>query len=178
MESIVQTSDDDRRAFADATRDVRPLPPENRVPRAPKRPRARAQRRRAADAAVLRDSIERPWHGSIHGEVQFARPGVPARVVHRLNRGLYSVEAEIDLHGMSRLKAQRALREFLSECVGRNIGCVRIIHGKGRRSGPDGPVLKDLVRIWLTQWDEVIAYASADQRRGGDGAVCALLRSL
>lgn len=171
-------SDDDRRAFADATRNVRPLRPGNRVPHEPVRPRAHAQRRRAADAAVLRDSIERPWHADVHGEVQFARPGVPAHIVHRLNRGLYSVEAEIDLHGLSKLKAQHALREFLSECVKRNIGCVRIIHGKGRRSGPEGPVLKESVRVWLTQWDEVIAFASAGQRRGGDGAVCALLRGL
>lgn len=168
------TSDDDRRAFADATRDVRPLPPENRVPRQAKRPRARAQRRRAADAAVLRDSLERPWHG----EIEFARPGVPAHVLHRLKRGLYSVEAEIDLHGMSKLKAQRALHEFIVECARRNLGCVRIIHGKGMRSGPEGPVLKSSVRLWLTQWDEIVAYASAGHRRGGDGAVCALLRRL
>lgn len=170
------TSDDDRRVFADATRDVRPLPPDNRAPPQPRRPRARAQRRRAADAAALRDSLDKPWNVGMHGEAQFARPGVPARVLQRLSRGLYSVEAEIDLHGMSKLRAQRALHEFLGECVDRHLGCVRIIHGKGMRSGPDGPVLKHSVRTWLTQWDEVIAYASADHRRGGDGAVCALLR--
>jgi DNA-nicking Smr family endonuclease len=79
---------------------------------------------------------------------------------------------------MTKLKAQRALHEFLVECARRNLGCVRIIHGKGMRSGPGGPVLKDSVRLWLTQWDEVLAYASAGHRRGGDGAVCVLLRGL
>lgn len=172
------TSNDDRGAFADATRDVQPLPQGNRAPQQPKRPRARADRRRDADAATLRDSLERPWQAGTHAEIEFARPGVPARVLHRLTRGSYSVEAEIDLHGMTRLKAQQALREFLVECVRRHLGCVRIVHGKGMRSGPNGPVLKDSVRLWLSQWDEVIAYASADHRRGGDGAVCALLRAV
>jgi DNA-nicking Smr family endonuclease len=172
------TSDDDRRAFADAIHDVQPLPQGNRAPQQPKRPPARAHRRRDADAAVLRDSLEGAWHAGTHAEIEFARPGVPPRVLHRLKRGLYSVEAEIDLHGMSRLRAQQALHEFLVECVRRNLGCVRIIHGKGMRSGPHGPVLKDSVRLWLAQWDEVMAYASADHRRGGDGAVCALLRGV
>jgi DNA-nicking Smr family endonuclease len=126
---------------------------------------------------VLRESLEKPWQAGTHAEIEFARPGVPARVLHRLKQGLYSVEAEIDLHGMTRLNAQRALHEFLVECTKRHLGCVRIIHGRGMRSGPGGPVLKHSVRLWLAQWDEILAYASADHRRGGDGAVCALLRA-
>ena len=32
-----------------------------------------------------------------------------------------------------------ALRQFLNDCLRRGLHCVRVIHGKGLRSGPGGP---------------------------------------
>jgi DNA-nicking Smr family endonuclease len=51
-----------------------------------------------------------------------------------------------------------------------------VIHGKGARSGPDGPVLKAGVQRWLAQWDDVLGYVSAARRHGGSGAVYVLLQ--
>jgi DNA-nicking Smr family endonuclease len=52
---------------------------------------------------------------------------------------------------------------------------VRIIHGKGRRSDQQGPVLKPAVAAWLRRRNEVLAYCSARPVDGGSGALYVLL---
>jgi DNA-nicking Smr family endonuclease len=175
-EDTVNATDEDRRAFVEATRDVKPLKDDNRAPFSPPKPKPKARRRRAADADVLRDSLLGKWHEHANGEVEYARAELSARAFRQLRLGKYSIEAEIDLHGMTRAQAEHALRAFLMECARLDLGCVRVIHGKGARSGPGGPVLKYFVHDWLAQWDYVLGYASAGQKHGGNGAVLVLLR--
>jgi len=93
----------------------------------------------------------------------------------RLRRGEFAVGDEIDLHGLGADAARDALREFLAEALRRRLGCVRVIHGKGLRSGPGGPVLKHAVNVWLRKVDAVLAFTSAPRRDGGTGAVYVLL---
>ena len=83
---------------------------------------------------------------------------------------------EIDLHGLSAEDARDALARFLIESVERRHRCVRVIHGKGLRSGPGGPVIKRRIGRWLKRRDEVLAYASARPVDGGTGAVYVLLK--
>jgi DNA-nicking Smr family endonuclease len=168
--------DDERRAYGESTTGARPLKPDNRVPLTKPRPKPRARQRQADDASVLNESMRAQWLEGLHGEVWYSRPTVPERALRRLRDGRYSIEAELDLHGMTRSTARAQLRAFLVECARRELGCVRVVHGTGNRSGPDGPVLKNAVQIWLTQWDDVLAFASAGARRGGNGAVLVLLR--
>lgn len=175
MENTV-TDDDELRAFREATLGARPLKPDNRAALEQRAPLPRARRRREEEASVLRDSMRAQWLEGLHGEVWYAQPSLSRTALRRLRTGQYSVEAELDLHGMSRSAARTELRDFLAECARRGLGCVRIIHGKGQRSGPGGPVLKEAVQSWLTQWDDVLGFASAGPRRGGNGAVVALLR--
>jgi DNA-nicking Smr family endonuclease len=54
---------------------------------------------------------------------------------------------------------------------------VRIIHGKGLRSGPSGPVIKRRIGRWLRRRNEVLAYCSARPVDGGTGAIYLLLGS-
>ena len=68
------------------------------------------------------------------------------------------------------------MRAFLAESLDARIQCVRIVHGKGLRSGPRGPVLKASVNRWLRQWDDVLAFVTAPVRDGGTGAIYVLLR--
>jgi DNA-nicking Smr family endonuclease len=103
------------------------------------------------------------------------RPGVPASVLRELRRGDYPIEAELDLHGMTVTQAKRALHGFLANALARHLGCVRIIHGKGLRSGSDGPVLKTTVNGVLRKTAAVLAYVSARPADGGTGAVYVLL---
>lgn len=171
-----QDPNNDQISFADAIDGVRPLKDDNRVRPEHRRPRPRARQRRDEEALVLKESLAAQWTEGADGEVWYARPVLPQRALQRLKKGQYSVEAELDLHGLNRNQAREELKDFLTECRRRRLGCVRIIHGKGTRSGPAGPVLKDSVQNWLSQWDEVLGYSSASPRLGGTGAVLALLR--
>jgi DNA-nicking Smr family endonuclease len=169
-------SKDDRRAFAEATRGVKPLQSQNTVPPRKSRPKPQARFRRAEDAATLEASLNDDEAEPTAEEIAFRRPGLSERTFRDLRRGRFSIEAEIDLHGLTQSKAKIALHDFIVECGAQRLRCVRVIHGKGARSGPDGPVLKAGVQHWLAQWDEVLAYVSAARRHGGSGAVYVLLQ--
>lgn len=172
-------SADEATLFREAVDGARPLRVEKiEAPR--RRPPARAKFRRADDAAVLAESLR---HGTadqerLSGErLAFRRPGLSLRAFRKLSRGGYRVEAETDLHGLTAAEARKALREFLAESRSLGHRCVRVVHGKGNRSGRRGPVLKHSVDGWLRQWDEVLAFASTRPAHGGSGAVYVLLAS-
>lgn len=165
---------DEQSAFRRAMLGVKPLKRENRFVPEAARPAAKARHARAARIAVMNESLHGELVEQPGGEIEFRRPHVSTRVLRDLARGRYSVEAELDLHGLNRLEAREALKSFLARCS--SLGCVRVIHGKGSRSGPGGPVLKHAVQEWLARWDEVVAFASADRRHGGTGALYVLLR--
>ncbi len=167
----------DDTVFRDAIGDVRPLPPQPVVP-GPPRPKPRARFRRADDRQVLAESLAPgpgEWLVETGDELLFRRAQVPAAVLERLRRGEYAVEEQIDLHGLTAVLAREALREFLAEALQRRLRCVRVVHGKGLRSGPRGPVLKHAVNVWLRRIDRVLAFASAPRRDGGTGAIYVLL---
>ena len=168
-------SNDERSAFREAMRGVTPLKAQNRVPPARRHAPARARQTRAARYDVLEDSL-RGELVELGGEVEFRRGGISRETLQRLRRGRFAVEAEIDLHGLNRFEAEEALKAFIGSCIARGYGCVRVVHGKGSRSGPAGPVLKIVVQDWLARWNDVLAFASADRRHGGSGAVYVLLR--
>jgi DNA-nicking Smr family endonuclease len=170
-------SDDDEQAFRQAMSDVRPLPAtEHRLH--PPKPEATARFARADRDAVLRESLLPPEDPAVLDtgeELSFRRPWLREDVLRRLRRGQFAIEGELDLHGLGRHAAHEALREFLSDCAARGRRCVRVIHGKGRGSGPRGPVLKHVVNHWLRRMDCVVAFASARSAHGGAGAVYVLL---
>jgi DNA-nicking Smr family endonuclease len=168
---------EDADLFRDAVRDVRPLPAPPPPPEVP-RPPPRAHMRRADDEAVLAESLELgPGELLVEtgDELLFRRAAISGRTLRRLQRGEFRVEDEIDLHGLIAVEAREALRVFLNEAIRRGLRCVRVIHGKGLRSGPRGPVLKHAVNTWLRKTGAVLAFASARQVDGGTGAVYVLL---
>ncbi|HEV2229494.1 MAG TPA: Smr/MutS family protein [Steroidobacteraceae bacterium] len=182
---MAQPGDDDEtddaaeaaRLFRDAVRGVKPLARGDHAPRRPK-PRPAARFTRADRAAVLRESLAaEPPDPALAGgeELVYRRPGVQPAVLRRLRRGEFRVEREIDLHGLTVAEAKQALRHFLIEALERHARCVRIVHGKGLRSGHRGPVLKAAVSAVLRRTGAVLAYVSARPADGGTGAVYVLL---
>jgi len=183
---------EDTLAFRAAVRDVKPLA---HVPSAKglAKPKPRARLRKGEAVAQNLDAamplIETPMldTSGVHAPTEsgiargdalaFQRPGVRTQVVRRLRRGLIPIEDELDLHGLSQTAAREQLAEFLeySRAAGRR--CVRIIHGKGYRSGARGPVLKMAVDLWLRRHRDVMAFTSARAIDGGTGAVYVLLRA-
>ena len=94
-----------------------------------------------------------------------------------LRRGRLSIDATLDLHGLTTEAARTRLREFIAEALSESLRCVGIVHGKGLRSGPEGPVLKTLVERELHASESVVAFVPARPADGGSGATIALLRS-
>jgi len=165
------------RLFREAVRGVRPLATHSAAPR-PVRVRARARFTRADRVAVLQESLESPEIDPelIGGEaLVFRRPQVQPGVLRKLRRGEYRVQRELDLHGLTVAEAKLALRQFLVSALEHQVRCVRIIHGKGLRSGHRGPVLKAAVSSVLRRTGAVLAFVSARQVDGGTGAVYVLL---
>ena len=165
------------RLFREAVRGVRPLPPAAAPPR-PRAARPRARFTRADRAAVLRESLEAAAAdpAALGGEeLAFHRPQVHSTVLRKLRRGEYRVEREIDLHGLTVIEAKEDLKLFLIRALEQHVQCVRVVHGKGLRSGPRGPVLKATVNAVLRRTGAVLAFVSARQADGGSGAVYVLL---
>jgi DNA-nicking Smr family endonuclease len=97
-----------------------------------------------------------------------------------LRSGRFAVQAWLDLHGMNQQEARFALDEFLLASVRASLSCVRVIHGRGRHSHKQQPILKDAIQRWLCSRRlsrYVVAYTSARLCDGGGGAVYILLRS-
>jgi DNA-nicking Smr family endonuclease len=171
-------TDEDVKAFRKAMAGVKPLPAAAVAAASPK-PRAIASFSRGGHHALLRESHGAsfdPCPQEHDGALVFRRPGVRDDMLRRLRRGQIPVEGEIDLHGLTRQATLEALRSFIGMALEQHLRCVRVIHGKGLRSGPGGPVLKHVVSEWLGRIDDVQAYATARPADGGSGALYVLLR--
>ncbi len=174
-----EDSNDEHTLFREAVSDTRPLKTDTVEPfRTPVRPEARF--RLEDEREVLQQSLEVDLQSveELSGErLRYQSPAISKQVLRSLARGRYRIEAEIDLHGLVVAEAREALNQFLSRCTRDGIRTVRIVHGKGRGSGPRGPVLKNMVNKKLTLHAAVLGFVSAPVTNGGTGAVYVLLDS-
>ena len=171
---------EDSELFRKTVGEVKPLA-HDRLPPKPRRlvPRARfarQERRAVLDESLYGDDLGDPLLAA-GDELVFRRPGVRDAVLRRLRRGEYRVQDEIDLHGMTVAEAKLALREFVAHAEERGARCIRVVHGKGLRSGTRGPVVKSAVNSVLRRTGVVMAFVSARQEDGGTGALYVLLSS-
>jgi DNA-nicking Smr family endonuclease len=174
---LAKAEEEESRLFREAVRDVKPLAPAPSVARS-RRPSPRARFTRADRYAVLQESLlPGPVDPELAGgeELVFQRPGLQNSVLRKLRRGHYRVQGELDLHGLNVPAAKQALRDFLAGALERRWQCVRVIHGKGLRSGHRGPVLKGTVGGILKRTGSVLAFVSARPVDGGTGALYVLL---
>lgn len=142
-------------------------------------PAHKARSTRTDERAALRESLRTAADSDAietGDKLVFQRPQVTRHVFRQLRRGNYPIQNEIDLHGMTAAEARDMLTDFIAECSAAGLKCVRVIHGKGLGSGPDGPVLKKGVNHWLRQWEQVLAFCSTQPQHGGTGAIYVLLR--
>ncbi|MBI5528786.1 MAG: Smr/MutS family protein [Deltaproteobacteria bacterium] len=171
----------DEEMFAAEVADAKPMDPVPLPPSRPAQPRAFA----TEDDEVLAhlDALvagECPFDFSesdeyIEGWVHDLDP----RIIKKLRKGEYTVEANLDLHGRVKEEAKPLTREFIRSSRRQGLRCVRIVHGRGLHSKDRSPVLKEALKAWLScGWigSQVLAFTSAPPADGGAGAVYVLLR--
>ena len=146
-------------------------------PAAPPEPRQRQQDEAQALAASLSDDFDVTTLLDTDADLSYRRDGIGPDVLARLRRGQWSIQRQLDLHGLRRDQARDALAAFIRQAEREGLRCVRVIHGKGNGSPGREPVLKDKVKRWLVQKDQVIAFTQASAADGGTGALLVLLRS-
>lgn len=168
------------RLWRDVTRDIVPLkgrrPPAERAPPPSARPPpgelAPRTRPAAQPAAAPASASAEPG------------AGLDKRTAERLRRGQLSVEASLDLHGMTQDQAHRALDRFMAEQFNRGRRVLLLVTGRGFKTDARSPeesvgVLRRMVPRWLKEAPHrarVLATASAQPKDGGVGAIYVLLR--
>lgn len=160
---------------------VAPLAPPDKAAVTPARPQPVARHHLADEKAALQESLSDDFDVETlldtDDSLSYTRSGVGADVVRKLRKGHWTIQDQLDLHGLRRDAARDALGAFLRSATRRGLRCVRIIHGKGLGSVNKEPVLKQKVRNWLVQKEEVIAFCQAKASDGGSGALVVLLNA-
>ena len=96
----------------------------------------------------------------------------------KLSRGRSEIEARLDLHGMTQMRAHRALTGFLQRAHHDGLTFVLVITGKGRSGGESG-VLRRQVPEWLSLPEFrafVVGFEEAHIGHGGEGALYVRIR--
>ena len=138
------------------------------------------QRRKAAQSEQVNDGYELDPITVIKqvdplAYLEYQRPGVQHGVYKNLRMGKYEIQSRLDLHRHSVDQARRALKGFIVDCHCHSIRCALITHGKGE--GRQEPAkLKSCVNHWLRQFDQVLAFHSAQKQHGGLGATYVLIK--
>jgi DNA-nicking Smr family endonuclease len=171
----------DAELFRRSIGEVAPLPDVNKVLDHGPRPLPIARQHLADERAALEESLSDEFSVETlldtDEALSFARNGIGPDTLRKLRRGHWVIQNQLDLHGMRTDEAREALTLFLRNAFKRGQRCVRIIHGKGLGSVNKEPVLKNKVRNWLVQKEEVIAFCQARAADGGSGALVVLLKA-
>ena len=105
----------------------------------------------------------------------FSRPGVQHGVYKNLRQGKYDIQSRLDLHRHTVEQARVALHSFIIDCQTHGVRCALVTHGKGE--GREQPArLKSCVNHWLRQFDQVLAFHSAQKQHGGAGSTYILIK--
>jgi DNA-nicking Smr family endonuclease len=111
--------------------------------------------------------------------VEGAVIGLDPRILRRLRRGEFAYQAMLDLHGMSAAAARGEVERFVLGAIAAGHRGVLIVHGRGRNSKDNVPILKERLKSWLARGRigrSILAFTSARPTDGGTGALYVLLR--
>ncbi|VWX57802.1 DNA-nicking endonuclease, Smr domain [Burkholderiales bacterium 8X] len=165
--------------FARAVGATRPLRSVAPVLLAPEPPAPIPVQHQLDEQRVLRESLSDEFDVSTlldaDDAMSFRRPGIGTAITRKLRAGEWTIQRQIDLHGMRSDEAREALGGFIREAHRAGIRCVRVVHGKGLGSPGRQPVLKAKVQRWLIQKNETLAFVQAKPAEGGAGALVVLL---
>ena len=178
-ERLEKQAQAERHLFKRAVGAVKPLAHEPRVSLSGEPAKPLALQQKIDDDNVLRESLSDDFDVSTlldtDDELSYRRSGIGTDVTQKLRKGHWSLQGQIDLHGLRSDEAREALGLFIRDAHKRGWRCVRVVHGKGLGSPGKTPVLKSKVQRWLVQKNEVLAFVQAKGSEGGAGALVVLL---
>ena len=99
----------------------------------------------------------------------------------QLSRGRKEIDARLDLHGMTQIRAHRVLLSFLQRAHSEGLTFVLVITGKGKVGGAEAErgVLRRQVPQWLSLPEFrslVVGFEEAHIGHGGEGALYVRVR--
>jgi len=175
----VKQAASDKDLFVRAAGAVKPIPDKRKVLHKAEQKMPLAMQYQQDEKAVLKEAISDEFDvGTLLDSddlLSFRRPGIGPDVTRKLRRGDWSIQRQLDLHGLRRDDAREVLSIFIREAFKQGLRCVRVIHGKGLGSPGKAPILKSRVQSWLVQKNEVLAFVQAKPADGGGGALLVLL---
>ena len=169
--------------FALAVGPIKPLPTKHRPGHRASLPLVQAApvalQHQLDELAVMREALSDEFDAETlldtDDALSYRRPGIGTDVTRKLRKGGWSIQGQVDLHGLRREDAREALVDFIKDAARMGWRCVRVVHGKGLGSPGKTPVLKGKVQSWLIQKQEVLAFVQARPAHGGAGALIVLL---
>ena len=126
--------------------------------------------------------------------------GIDRKSDRKLNSGKYSIDASLDLHGLTIEQAYNKTKAFFEKSIQNNLRCILLITGKGLHSKDSYSIdtifeaykkniciknesfnktIKDSMIDWLKQpffASRIIKYTDAQKVHGGNGAIYILLK--
>jgi DNA-nicking Smr family endonuclease len=173
-------SEEERALWESVAKQVKPL-----------RKRQRVVKPQAASPEAEADAAPRP--------VASAKPPAAPRIIppsrpeppplapigrrerSQLSRGRKEIDARLDLHGMTQIRAHRVLLTFLQRAHSDGLTFVLVITGKGKVGGPEAErgVLRRQVPQWLSLPEFrslVVGFEEAHIGHGGEGALYVRVR--
>lgn len=169
----------DEDLFSRAIGATQPLRRKAAVVLAPEPPAPIPVQHQLDEQRVLRESLSDEFDVTtlldVDDAMSFRRPGIGTDVTARLRKGDWTIQAQVDLHGLRSDEAREALGGFIRNAHKQGLRCVRVVHGKGLGSPGKQPVLKTKTQRWLIQKNEVLAFVQAKPAEGGAGALVVLL---
>ena len=170
----------ERNLFTHFVGAVTPLPSRDTVLLRQKPPVPRPLQHEMDEQRALQEAMSDEFDVStlldVDDQLSFRRPGIGLEVTRKLRGGQWSIQRQLDLHGLRSDEAREALGQFIRLSHRTGLRCVRIVHGKGLGSPGRTPVLKAKVQRWLVQKKEVLAFVQARPADGGAGALVVLLQ--
>ncbi|MFC3204598.1 DNA endonuclease SmrA [Alteromonas oceani] len=108
--------------------------------------------------------------------LEFKQAGIQDGVYKNLRQGKYPIEQKISLAGLSLRDSSITLYQKINAAHERGVRTLLIHHGKGEQSQPFPALKKSYVNHWLPQFNNVIAFHTAQPMHGGLGATYVLLK--
>jgi len=135
----------ERNLFTRAVGKVAPIANQERVWSPPQRLTPRPLQQDLDDEAVMHESMSDEFDISTlldaDDQLSFRRSGIGTDVTRKLRKGEWSIQGQIDLHGLRSDAARNAMGQFIRDAKRMGWRCVRVVHGKGLGSPGKEPVL-------------------------------------